>query len=230
MTTMTETRTAPEAPEAKVRHLKPEELSEAGYGYLCRLWEPLRRRVLFTLPGLNRFMHVAGWIQGIRDAGSIADADRLASDFCDQLMRLAWSRDVMVPIEGSTLGCQDDDVVDWMAVPANKVVLGDDGGLHSFTFASYTPLSRDVWQPEFSAALDKYNWRAAEEAAAGKLNVRLQSIDGEHNYMTRLTEEQYIASRAGRCSVYYQYNYNGGLIFHRNVHGSPINGSWSIHT
>ena len=202
-----------------------DQILDAGDRHMASLYRSLRRRLLFTQPGLMRLASVTGWLRGLRDSGD-ARATAMASNFARQLSSLVWHGEADVSVNDF-----------WTAAPAtvqvprNKVILADDGCHHSFGFAVYQPLQGeelDAYYAERRDQLDKgLSWSAATQAAAEAMNVQEEAIPGD--YCSRLTEERYVPNPGRRVEVPYRFRWNGGLIFH----GSRLNdvdGTWSCHT
>lgn len=215
------------ATEMNVRGLRPEECLEHGDRYMETIIRNLKHRVLFTAQGRMRLANVCGWLRGLSDSGSIAQAYEMADNFAQRLNYLIWDRNTEVTFPGDEVFTE----ASVGNVPANKVVLSDDGSHLSFSFAIYSPLNYEgieKWEGLRGEACSKgYNWPAARQEACQAMNCLHEVIEGD--YGSQITEERYLPARSTRREIPYQYNFNGGLIFHSD-RANPTGGEWSIHT
>lgn len=203
-----------------------EAMLDAGYNYLERLERELRhRRIYLSDSGRKRFHHIVGWLQGVNDSGACKTALRLAEELATNLHYLVWERNVEVAVPARDCFAEHN-----ASVPANKVVLSDDGTLHSFSFAVYTPHhDQAMLYSEMSRLLGiGHDYRGAERELSQYGVCTTVELNAER-YDRNLTEDVYCPGRSMSEHIYYRRSYVGGVIFHRGKL-SPTNGSWSCHT
>lgn len=223
---MTTTIEGTTATKTNVRGLTPEDVLEHGDRHMETIIRTLSHRVVFTLPGRMRLASVCGWLRGLSDSGSLYQAYEMADNFCQRLNGLVWGYNVAREVAASGVYAKTD-----VDLPANKVVLSDDGCHHSFSFAIYTPLS-DGAIMRFEMMRRKFldegrSWTNARRDAYVAENCLHEVIEGE--YGSQLTEERYLPCRSYRQEFPYTYSHNGGLIFHSS-RSNPTGGEWSTHT
>lgn len=215
---------------------KLELVQNAMYRHIVHWHEHWKRSLVFSETGLLRMASIAGYIQGLVHAGQEEFAKQLVEDLCHQLEWLGHESQEM-ELEFT---CSDG-TKEKVKVPPRKVVLSDDGTLHSFSFAVYSPVNLDVYEArlEFhrqclaqSKETPQFDTPHACVAREFKIMDRINHRDP---YSTALTEQRYTGTQFRK--VYYAYTYNGGLIYHGPGAGETFSvlisdkpTLWSIHT
>ena len=207
--------------------------------YLHGLAEHWKGKAYFTQHGETRLGSIAGYILAMYHAGKTDTAEKLAESFFTKMAHLthsSTSQYAEIPdpswIELQVLfGPEDKDPVT-IGVPKQKVILHDDGCLHSFSFSAYFPLRSEIYWDCFNkhaqAGVSNPHQKVVEEL---KITEKVHLNEG---YSQVLTE--YAFKNAYRYSQYYTYGYNGGLIYHGPGSGETFsvtletNALWSIHT
>lgn len=206
--------------------LTADDFLEHGYHYLQGLEDSLKhRRIYLSDRGRQRMHHVCGWMQGIKDAGSIDLANAHANQFAHRLHYLVWERNVEIDIPPRNCFAGGK-----VVVPANKVVLHDDGCMNSFGFSVYTPHpdQHELYE-EFCRLIGIGHDTAGAERELAKYGIVTTVELNAHRWDRNLSEEVRLPCRSMSDMVYYRKSYHGGLIYHRS-HSVTSNGSWSTHT
>lgn len=177
--------------------------------------EELRRKrhMYFDEYGKARLANIMGYIGGANFSGNYALGVRMATELLSVFDRLAPVNHTRV------LELRDGEIT----VPAYKVVLSDDRTLHGFTFTKLSPVCPDRF----------------EESGKTKQDFRIVDRFGiyESIYSDSATESVLYEPRKNRINVYYQFAYNGGVIYHGpgagntfTVQVSKSSYFWGIHT
>lgn len=240
MTTTIETTTRTiERRPATVSSDAYDKLTESSYVHSMGIFS---RTLTFTETGTARLAHTIGWLQGIHRF----DPERayaLANDLWKYICYLGEYGGTEDSPEGRT---HDDGTL--LQFPRYKVILGDDGGLGSFSIAWYRliPHSKVI-------ALAEARAEANSQAIHGKTFAALSADEseaiwwGEAGALETTKRELKIrkelddyklfwpvwnTAKSGMMErewVSYGYCHNGGLIFHHDRE-DDTKGHWSTHT
>lgn len=177
--------------------------------------EELRRKrhMYFDEYGKARLANIMGYIGGANFSGNYALGVRMATELLSVFDRLA-------PVNHTRVLELRDGAI---TVPAYKVVLSDDRTLHGFTFTKLSPVCPDRF----------------EEIGKTKQDFRIVERFGIYDsiYSDSVTESVWSEPRKKHINVYYQFAYNGGVIYHGpgagntfTVQVSKSSYFWGIHT
>jgi len=203
------------------------EFIESGYRYLTRLLPDCRTLVL-TVEGNARLANVAGYLQGMKDSGNVQAANQYAEWFLTRLEGLLSCQMLSIEIDGIVR----------QNVPSQKTLLADDGCLHSFGFTSYSLINPTKYLSELWALQQNSDWKACSHTAQrNEVHKKLRCLSYrltepmDSGLANPLNAEEW-HSIAG--TLYYQYRYNGGFLFHGvnqlSVRVGNDSNPWSTHT
>lgn len=210
------------------------------YRYLYGQAQIWKNHAYFTQHGVARLGSISGYILGIKHAGNVEMAEKLAQDFMTRMAHLTMTEfnpateDSLLSIDSTyalidselLFGPEDKEPVT-VKVPRQKVVLHDDGCLHSFSFSVYYPVS----SAKYWECFKKYSQQSQPHL---KVMEELKIIETINDGSEFLTEFSY--KNAYQYKQYYSYGYNGGLIYHGPGAGQTFAVTlsndvlWSIHT
>jgi hypothetical protein len=196
------------------------------------------RRIHFTETGKARLAHTIGLLQGMNLCNPVA-AHKLADDLVKYLDYLnGYAGDLDSP-EGNKSWTGE-----FLKYPAYRIVLGDDGGIGSFSIGWYRAIPHKAMMDLAQTIADTLSlerhqfkhedlkqddarpiWDEALEASRTQLKLR-KELEEYRMYRPEWDTEKTF----GFCYewVSYGYCFNGGLIFH---YGDDITkGHWSTHT
>jgi len=210
------------------------------YRHLFSLAEHWKNYAYFTPQGGARLGSIAGYITALKHLGKQELAEQMAEDF---ITKMAWltrvnynSNSIVINhqesmIETQLLFSAEDTSPVNIRVPRQKVILHDDGCLHSFNFVVYFPLDYKLyWECFKKHAEEKQN---PHQSVVEELKIET-GIRNHEGYEQLINEHAY--KNGYKYTQYYTYGYNGGLIYHGPDAGETFsvcvqkNVLWSIHT
>jgi hypothetical protein len=222
--------------EENVKRL--DQLQDFMYGHLSRFELTFNRSILFTDSGASRLASIAGYILAMRHNGQEDFALRMVADLHARFDQLGNGHE---NIEIAALTTEDQTVS--IKVPPRKVVLHDDGCLHSFSFVSFfavAPERFDECVQKHRVELEKLeqagsrHYETPQERAIKELQI-LERVNPHEPYKNLLTENRAVNGRV--LYVHYCRGFNGGLIYHGPGSGETFSVSldtsgalWSVHT
>jgi hypothetical protein len=201
----------------------------------------------FSQSGFSRLANIAGYIQGLAHAGEETRkmALKMASQLNNELKRLSdYGGDIEIP-------CQSDSKAT-IKVPRYRVVLNDDGCLHSFSLAWYAPVS-NAKRLEVAERIRSERQTGTEQLAKAQdeaIDYRLwdeciQAANEDLKLKKELELYRYykpswsMPENHSSCNdtVHFAYSHNGGLIFHGPGSSETFTVSignndryWGVHT
>lgn len=194
----------------------------------------------FTDTGKARMAHTVGFLQAIHVFDPMR-AYELADDLCKYLEYLGGYAGMLDSPEGNA----DFVTKAPLQFPAYRVVLGDDGGIGSFSIGWYRAIPHKAMMDlaetiAESLAMERHQkhnndlnsddarpiWDEALEQAKTKLNLR-KELEECRMYRPKWDTDKTFGY--DREYVLYGYCHNGGLIFHHDQK-DITRGHWSTHT
>ncbi len=235
--TMTQTieTTPATTPALKAARANYDRLTESSYANsMCR-WGT----IFFSDTGKMRLAHTIGFLEALHQFNP-ARAHALANDLCKYLDYLGGYAGMIQSPEANL-----DHTGKPLEFPAYRVVLGDDGGIGSFSIAWFRAvphkqmmdLAETIAETIAMERHQKHNlelssedarpvWDEALESAKDKLKLRKELEDYRMYRPTWDTDKTFGLSYEWMS---YGYCHNGGLIFHHDQK-DITSGHWSTHT
>lgn len=222
-------------------------IEECLYQHIGAWPQRWKYRLYLSETGASRIASIAGYIVGLKHGGNDKLAEALSLDFTRCLEYLCPPDNVKI-IDLSTGLFQDSEVElnpnsQVIKVPATKVILFDDGCLHSFGFKIYRPLAPMVYEKvlnrhakEIEGEKSEGNqvWDTAHSRTVKELMI-VERMNSRDPYSEELTEQKYNLD-TGFKKIYYVPGYHGGLIYQGPGAGQTFSVNldrstfWGIHT
>jgi hypothetical protein len=219
-------------------------IEECLYQHIGAWPQRWKYRLYLSETGASRIASIAGYLVGLKHGGNDKLAEALSLDFTRCLEYLCPDNVRIIDLATGTFQESEEELNSQVIkVPATKVILFDDGCLHSFGFKAYRPLAPVVYERvlnrhareiEEEKASGSRVWDTAHSRTVKELSI-LERMNLRDAYSEELTEHKYNLD-TGFKKIYYVPGYHGGLIYQGPGAGQTFSVNldrstfWGIHT